>query len=514
MNRPRADAASSEPITELFGHVEPRSQATVDFQAGATSDPQARTEIDGIPGYRLVGRLGGGGMGDVFLASQLFSTADDALRTVAIKTIRAELLTSRRHRQIMENDIRIAALLGHPNIVRILEVGPADGPLYYTMPYLKGGSLADKIDGAPLSARDAAAILLQVALAVEYLHSQPTPIIHLDLKPGNILLDDDGTAYVADFGLSRLMRAADGESVTRLAGGTPEYMAPEQFDGWVSPSCDIYGLGAILYKMLTGRPPFIPADLDEARRQAREHELLPPRAWDAQIDRGLEAISLKCLDKDPAQRYPSAAAVADELRRFLAGETPQALHPCWFQSLRRHVSREIRFDAAASWAEAMLWQAVLTCPAYLSVYGLLWLGSPAWLYWIWLVGLLPLAEWGPWLVLQRGRRRDSREREILLLWGCVGVAKAILFGLNCPLVGLMRPEDVLEFFPASMAVNGLMLCLEGRLYWGRLYIVGLLDFLAAIIMACVLPLAPLLFALWNSVVLVLMGLHMRRRAPK
>jgi serine/threonine-protein kinase len=468
-------------------------------------------EPEAIPGYRLVRKLGGGGMGEVFLASQLFATPDDALRTVAIKMIRPELLTSPRHRHIMENDIRIAASLDHPNIVRILQVGPADGPLYYTMPYLKGGSLADQIAHKPLPAQQAATILLQVALAVAYLHAQPTPIIHLDLKPGNILLDAEGTPCVADFGLSRLAQSADGKSLTHLPGGTPEYMAPEQFDGWVSKACDIYGLGAILYKMLTGRSPLAGDHLSETMRQSREREPILPRAWDAEVDHGLEAICLKCLEKDAAHRYASAGAVADDLRRFLAGETPLALKLGWSHWLRRQLNREVPFQTAGVWAPAMLWQAVLTCLACLGVYHLLWNESPAWHYWLWLLGVLPLAEWAPWLV-QRGRHYEPREREILLLWVSAGVAKAILFGLNCPLYGPVRAEDILEFFPAAMAVNGLMLCLEGRLYWGRLYIVGLLDFLAAIVMARWLPLAPLLFGLWNGAVLVYIALTMRRRA--
>ena len=514
MDRPPTEADYGEPLTEPCRRGDAHRPSTVDFHVDGAPALQTRAVADEIPGYRLVGRLGGGGMGEVFLACQLFPTRDDSVRTVAIKTIRTELLTSPRHRQIMENDIRIAALLHHPNIVRILEIGPADGPLYYTMPYLKGGTLADRIEGNRLAAREAATILLHVALAVEYLHSQPTPIIHLDLKPGNILLDDDGTPYVADFGLSRRVHTVDGKSVTRQPGGTPEYMAPEQFNGCLSPACDIYGLGAILYQMLTGRPPFVAADLEEARRQARDGELLPLRAWDAEIDSGLEAICLKCLDKDPARRYTSAGAVVEELRRFLAGETPEALNLRWYQSLRRHLGREVRLEAAGAWAKAMFWQALLTGMAYLGVYGLLWYDDTAWLYWVWLLGVLPLAEWGPWVVLRRGRRFDPREREIVLLWVCAGVAKAILFGLNCPLFGVARPEDVLEFFPAAMAVNGLMLCLEGRLYWGRLYIIGLLDFVVAIVMVGSLSLAPLLFGLWNSTVLVYMALHMRRRAPE
>jgi hypothetical protein len=143
---------------------------------GARMDVLSAAEQESIPGYRLMRRLGGGGMGEVFLACQLFSTPADALRSVALKSIRPELLTSPRHRLIMENDIRIAALLDHPHIVRILHVGPAEGQLYYTMPYLKGGSLEDQIGRKPLPSRAAAELLLQVVQAVAYLHSQSSPV--------------------------------------------------------------------------------------------------------------------------------------------------------------------------------------------------------------------------------------------------------------------------------------------------------------------------------------------------
>jgi serine/threonine-protein kinase len=479
---------------------------------GGAEDASLAAHPESLPGYRLVRRLGGGGIGEVFLAVQLFSTPDDALRTVALKAIRPEMLASPRHRLVMENDIRIAALLDHPHIVRILHVGPADGALYYTMPFFPGGSLAERIDRKPLPSGEAAALLLPVAQAVAYLHRQSTPVIHLDLKPGNILLDREGKPQVADFGLARFLQAEDGRQVTLRPAGTPEYMAPEQFDGWVSPACDIYGLGAILYEMLTGRPPFVGATWGETMRQAREQEPVPPRALNATVDRGLEAICLKCLEKDPAHRYLTALELAEDLQRVLKDETPKALKVDWLQWLSRHLNHEIRFEAAIPWSVALTWQAVLSLPALLSVYAFALLDSPAPVYWLWLLVLVPAAEWVPYLLPQQGRRYDPREREILLLWVSVSIAKAILFGLTCPLWGPVRPEDVYRFFPASMAVSGLMLCLEGRLYMGRLYIFGLLDFLVAIVLASWLDLAPLLFAVWNSFVLLWMARYMRRRA--
>jgi serine/threonine-protein kinase len=506
----------------LSGTFSHRSDDTQDYtSSSAPPEIETRSDLnaspaqpDRIPGYRLMRKLGGGGMGEVFLACQLFSTPDDALRLVALKAIRGELLTSELHRQIMENDIRIAAQLNHPNIVRILHVGPADGVLYYTMPYLQGGNLAEYIDQNPLPWREAAALLLAITQAVAYLHAQPVPVIHLDLKPGNILLDADGTPQLADFGLARLLHLPDGKCLSHGPGGTPEYMAPEQFDGWVSPACDIYGLGAILYAMLTGQPPFARSTWSRTMRQVHEQEPVPPRTLNPVVDPGLEAVCLKCLEKKPEHRFRNVSELAGDLRRVCAGEAPRALRLGWREWLQRHLGHTIPFGAAATWSTALFRQAVLSLPAYLSIYALLWLESPAPFYWLWLLLVVPMAEWGPYLLLGRRRAFDPREREILLLWLGAAVAKAILFNLNCPLVGPVDDDDILRFFPASMAVNGLMLCLEGRLYLGRIYVFGLLDFAVAIALGVLLDLAPLLYALWNSAVLFGMAAQLNYEAGR
>ena len=231
----------------------------------------------------------------------------------------------------------------------------------------------------------------------------------------------------------------------------------------------------------------------------------------ASVDRGLEAVCLRCLEKKPEHRYQTATELADDLRRVLADEPPLAFKLDWPEWLRRHLNHEIRFDAAGSWSVSLLWQALLSLPAYLSVYLFLAIDSPAPVFWMWLLVLVPMAEWGPYLVPKRGRRYDLREREILLLWVSVCVAKAIIFGLTCPPWGPVRAEEIYRFFPASMAVSGLMLCLEGRLYMGRLYVFGLLDFGVAIISSIWLDMAPLFFGVWNSMVLVWMALQMRKR---
>jgi serine/threonine-protein kinase len=459
-----------------------------------------------VPGYRLMRRLGCGGMGEVYLACQLFPTPEEALRPVALKTIRPDLMTSREHRERFIEEVKKAARLEHPHVVRTLHVGPAEGLLWFTMPLLPGGSLADRVAGTPLPSRQAAELLLPVARAVEYLHGQG--LVHLDLKPANVLLDGAGRPQVADFGMARLLPADGASYATQGLGGTVSYMAPEQADERVSTSCDVYGLGATLYELLTGRPPFRGASGLETLRQVRECEPVPPRALNPGVDRGLEAVCLKCLEKQPRHRYASAAALADDVQAVLDGRAPAAQRQGLGEWLRRQLAAESRFDQPQRWPGALFAEAAATLAAHGLFWALLRTGPAAWLCWLWLL-LLLAAEWGPWAAAAAGRQ-GPREREVLLFWVAATLARLILFGLFCPPWGPAPPGQVVWAYPAWAALYGLLLCVEGKLYWGRLYLAGLADFAVALLLPLRIDLAPLLFGLWNSAVLVWIGVSLRR----
>jgi WD40 repeat protein/serine/threonine protein kinase len=275
--------------------------------------------------YELLGVLGKGGMGLVYRARQR-----SANRIVALKVIRQDQLenrTSDQRREWLERfrtEAQAAARLEHDHIVPVYEVGASKGELFYSMRYVEGRSLAEMHRAGPLSPRRAAAYLEPIARAVDFAHTHG--IVHRDLKPSNILVDTSDRPFVTDFGLAKWVESAGDKTLTGQALGTPPYMSPEQARSaaQVGPASDVYSLGATLYDLLTGRPPFQAADPVETLRQIREEEPAPPRRLNPAIERDLETITLKCLHKEPERRYVSAAALADDLRAFLDGLPIQA----------------------------------------------------------------------------------------------------------------------------------------------------------------------------------------------
>jgi serine/threonine protein kinase/signal transduction histidine kinase len=263
-----------------------------------------------VPGYEIRGVLGRGGMGVVYSAHDLRLGRD-----VALKMIRPGPLDTAAERERFRTEARAAARLAHPHIVPIHDLGEVDGQPFYTLTLVPGSDLRSLLPRLREDSRQTAQLLLKVADAVHYAHTNG--ILHRDLKPGNILLDEDGEPHVTDFGLAWPLRE-DPTSTGQLLG-TPSYMAPELLTGTraLTPAVDVYGLGAILYECLTGRPPFKAATLGDTLQQVLQAEPVRPRHLRAAIPANLEVICLKCLEKDPARRYPSAAELAEDLRRFL-----------------------------------------------------------------------------------------------------------------------------------------------------------------------------------------------------
>ncbi len=270
--------------------------------------------------YELVECIARGGMGVVYKARHL-----PLGRTVALKRIaEGELASDAEVRRFLD-DARFAASLQHPNIVPIYEVGEHEGRHYFTMPLMEGGSLADQMQRFRGRPHEAASLLETIARAVHHGHQRL--ILHRDLKPANLLLDAAGVPHIADFGVAKALDQASGVSMSGTVVGTPLYMAPEQACPQGQPltvAADIYSLGAILYELLTGRPPFEASTLYALIALLREAEPLAPGARCPGIPRDLEAICLKCLEKQPARRYGSAAELANDLRRFLEGEPTEA----------------------------------------------------------------------------------------------------------------------------------------------------------------------------------------------
>ena len=279
-----------------------------------------------VPGYELIGVLGRGGVGVVYKAVHLRLN-----RTVALKMPLAGAFATRAERQRFAREAELVAGLRHPNVVQVYDVGDLDGRPYFTMEFVEGGSLADAIAGTPRPARQAAELVASLADAIAAAHRGG--VVHRDLKPSNVLLTADGTPKVTDFGLARRLEVGSSLTKTGAAMGTPSYMAPEQVRGCASevgPATDVYALGAILYELLTGRPPFRAESATETLYQVVHQDPVPPSRLNARVPRDLETICLKCLEKEPARRYATAAALADDLRRALNGEPIRARPvPLW-----------------------------------------------------------------------------------------------------------------------------------------------------------------------------------------
>jgi hypothetical protein len=288
------------------------SEAPTLAPAPQPSDPAA-DEADAVPGYEILGELGRGGMGVVYQARQVSLN-----RVVALKMILAGAYAGPEQLARFRTEAEAVARLQHPGIVQIFEIGEHQGKPFFSLEFVGGGSLAGRLDGKPLAADAAARLVEALARSVHAAHQ--SGIVHRDIKPANVLLTPDGQPKITDFGLAKLLQADRGQTKTGEILGTPDYMAPEQAAGRkdVGPAADVYSLGAILYELLTGRPPFRGETTLDTLLQVLEAEPTAPRQWNPEVPRDLETICLKCLDKEPRRRYASAGELADDLHRFLA----------------------------------------------------------------------------------------------------------------------------------------------------------------------------------------------------
>jgi serine/threonine protein kinase/WD40 repeat protein len=322
-DQPSAGAGGS-PLGEA--QPPPKSDGLQETVQGASADaaPEALPIPSGSSAgdtkvfgeYELVDEIARGGMGVVYRARQTKLN-----RTVALKMILAGELASSSDVRRFYTEAEAAASLQHPGIVPIFDIGEVSGQHYFSMRYIEGKSLAAAVRDGPLPARNAAHYCEQIADAIAYAHQQG--IIHRDLKPSNVLLDESGQPHVTDFGLAKMLQVDSDLTGTGQVVGTPSYMPPEQASGRihdVGPTSDVYSLGAILYFLLTARPPFQASNLMETLKQVVEQEPVSPRQLNPGVPPDLETVCLKCLEKPQTRRYAGARELADELRRFLNDE--------------------------------------------------------------------------------------------------------------------------------------------------------------------------------------------------
>lgn len=467
--------------------------------------------LGAVAGYELLGELGRGGMGVVYRARQVRANRDVALKMVLHGSHGGAAQMAR-----FRAEAEAVARLQHPNIVAVYEVGESEGRPFFSMEFCAGGSLANATQ--TMSPRAAAELLLQVARGVAAAHA--AGIIHRDLKPGNVLLTSEGIPKVADFGLAKQMEAAGasleaGLTATGAVLGTPSYMAPEQAGSArrVGPPADVYSLGAILYELLTGQPPFRGPTVTDTLLLLLTEDVRPPRELRPDVPRDLEAICLRCLDKDQGRRYPNAAELSGDLVRFLNGDPVTASQSGLLDRLAGALDRvqlHERFSTYGSFLLALAPVMFITDA---------WLTTA--LLYDWPSHFLPLGQFGrvlAFIVLLgyfRGWRwlpQGPAERQLWAIWGGYLLA-CFLFGLSTRLaLGLFDASLEPQLYQGFACLAALAFFALAPGFWGYCAVIGFGFLALPFLMAIDLRWAPVEFGAAWAGILILLGRRLRRLA--
>ncbi|MGB8854006.1 MAG: serine/threonine-protein kinase [Pirellulales bacterium] len=427
--------------------------------------------------YELVEELGRGGMGIVYRAVQ-----KSLGRTVAIKMLLRRDLAGPADLARFRSEAEAAAQLDHAGIVSIFEVGEHDGHPFYSMQFIEGTTLAKRLAQGPLPPREAAELLAKVAEAVQAAHVRG--VLHRDLKPSNILIDAAGEPRVSDFGLAKRLEGSDSVTHTGAILGTPCYMSPEQAAGSrgdVGPTSDVWSLGAILYQMLTGRPPFQASNPMDTLLAVLEADPPLPRAIAAQVDRDLEMIALKTLQKPQDLRYESAAALAADLRAYLAGE-PVAARRGGLVDVATRLFRETHHAVVLeNWGLLWMWHSVVILALCVTTDVLAWRGGTRSTYLLLWGGGLAL--WAPifWALRHRNGPVTAVERQVAHIWGASVIASVLLFWVEA-LLGL----EPLRLSPVLSLIAGAVFFAKAGVLSGAFYIQAAVLFATALVM-CLVP---------------------------
>ena len=503
------DALKADAGTVVWDRTDP----AVPCVAGDTPPPRR------FGNYELLGELARGGMGVVWRARQLRPE-----RIVALKMLRAGTLASNEEVERFRAEADACACLDHPGIVPIFEAGECaveggESRWFYSMPLIDGADLEELTAAGPAEPRTAARLLADAADAVHHAHG--CGVIHRDLKPANILVEQaTGAVKVTDFGLAKRVDLAGDESgggsggrpVTKTGQilGTPAYMAPEQASGdskSVGPRTDVYGLGAVLYHLIVGHPPFRGRTLVDTLRAAIDATPQSPRVANRSVPQSLEAVCLRCLRKEPGERYASAADLADDLRRFLADE-PVRAGGIGLTSHLTHALRASRHEGRLqSWADTMLWFAAIVTAAHALIWGLTLADIPfVWAQYlpgaVMVAGLVAVL----WTTRDHGvLPTDSVERPIWAVWVGYLVARG--------LVGVLAWYEgwgVGPTYAVAAALAGMGFFMIGGHAWGGCYLLAAAFFTASIPLAAFPAAAVPVFGLLWGLSLTVLGLRYRR----
>lgn len=451
--------------------------------------------------YRLIEEVGRGGMGVVYRAEQI-----SLGRQVAVKMILKDQLASESERQRFFAEARATARLQHTGIVPVYDVGEIDGRPYFAMQYIQGRTLQELINTHSVDERQSVRVVAMIAQAVDFAHQNG--ILHRDIKPSNILVDSNGIARLTDFGLAKHTDA--GESLTRtgVVLGTPSYMSPEQASGRmgnISPASDVYSLGSVLYHALTGRPPFVGKTTMDMLLQVMEQDPPNPRLLNPKIDRDLEMVLVRCLQKPPDLRYPSAAKLASDLNAYLKDEPISARSGQFAQVVARWFRETHHAPVLENWGLLWMWHSLVLVIASVLTELLQWSNAGVVSYpLLWTVGL------GAWAAVFWALRRRMGpvtfvERQIAHVWGAAMIGIAALFPVEWAL-GLAP----LTLTPLLAVITGMMFFIKAGILSGVFYIQAASLFVAGAAMLAWPQVAHLIFAVVAGLCFFIPGLKYYR----
>jgi serine/threonine-protein kinase len=444
--------------------------------------------------YELLEELGRGGMGVVYRARQ-----KSLSREVAVKLILRGKLASETERRRFRAEAEAAAGLDHPGIVPVYEVAEVEGQLLFSMQYVSGQTLSQRLAAGPMPARETAALISKVATAIHFAHRHG--ILHRDLKPSNILIDEDGEPHITDFGLAKQVEAGADITKTGTVLGTPAYMAPEQAAGGrgrMGPATDVYSLGCILYHMQTGRPPFQAASPVDTVLMVLEQDPVPPRMLNPKADRDLEMITMRCLQKPTDLRYDTAEGLARDLTAYLHDESISARSGRFGQVLARIFRETHHAPVLENWGLLWIWHSLVLLVICILTNLLYWAEE----YWLeeyyrvplgqahyrWPYVLLWTAVAGAWAgIFWFLRRRMGPvtfvERQIAHIWAGTMIAIGLLFPLEYILGKNIEGMRVLSLSPIVAIIVGMMFVVKAGVLSGSFYLQATAMFVTALAMA-------------------------------
>ncbi len=453
--------------------------------------------------FELLEEVGRGGMGVVFRARQWSLN-----REVAIKMILRDQLASQTEKRRFLAEARATAQLDHPGIVPVYDVGEIDGRSYFVMKFIQGKTLHELVEASEITILEAVRCVEQVCRAVQFAHERG--IVHRDIKPSNILIDEFGHARLTDFGLAKQTDGMDSLTRTGAVLGTPNYMSPEQASGRmgpIGPASDVYSLGSVLYFATTGLPPFSAKGPIDLLLKILEQDPIPPRSLNSKVDRDLEMIVVRALQKPPDLRYRSANALGDDLLAYMRDEPISARSIHYAQIVARWFRETHHAPILENWGLLWMWHSLIVLLVCVCTEWFQWNGATRWTYpMLWTVGL------GAWAAVFWALRRRMGpvtfvERQIAHAWG----ASMIAIGMVFPIEWLLN-LPALTLTPLISVICGMLFLVKAGILSGVFYVQAFCLFASTFIMIAFPTYSHIIFGVVAALSFFIPGLKYYRQS--